>query len=66
MIMKETHLKLLLNELIPQMLNEINYDKNKEDETTETISLLLAAGNELVRKFSKFDVVEYIQRGPIK
>jgi len=55
-------LESFINEVIPQMLKEINYDKYKEDETAETISLLLAAGNELIRKFSKFDVIEYIQR----
>ncbi len=55
-------LEAFINELIPQMLNEINYNKDNEDETTETISLLLAAGNELIRNFSKFDVIEYIER----
>ena len=55
-------LESFINELVPQMLKEINYNKDKEDETAETISLLLAAGNELIRKFSKFDVIEYVQR----
>jgi hypothetical protein len=55
-------LESFINELIPQMLDEIDYDKFKEDEKSDTVALLLSAGNELVRQYAKFDVIEYIQR----